>query len=169
MPYSVDAFVEGETAMMINYSHHVATIRNRAPYLNFGVAPMPQIKGREFDINYANYWAFTVSKNQDPYVVSEAWKFIVYLASKDNAQEYLEKARKPTARRDLVDWQKDDSDLGVFAKQSLTARSWYQVDSDAIETIFAEIIKSIVLGTDTVNRAIEKATSQVTLLMKQEE
>lgn len=168
MPYSVDAFVEGKAAMMINYSHHVATIKKRAPYLNFGVAPMPQIKGREFDINYANYWAFTVSKNEDPYVVSEAWKFILYLASKDNSQKYLEKAKKPTALRELVDWQREDPDLGIFAKQSLTARSWYQIDSDAIETIFAEIIKSIVLGTDTVNRAIGKAASQVTLLMKED-
>lgn len=166
MPYSVDAFVEGKAAMMINYSHHIATIKNRAPYLNFGVAPMPQIKGREFDVNYANYWAFTVSKNQDPYVVNEAWKLIIYLVSKNSTQEYLEKAKKPTARRDLIDWQKDDSDLGIFAKQSLTARSWYQINSDAIETIFAEIIESIVLGADTVKGAIEKAASQVTLLMK---
>lgn len=164
MSYSIDAFIEGKVAIMFNYSHHIPTIKARAPYLNFGVAPMPQIKGREFDINYANYWAFTVSKKSKS--VDEAWKFIIYLAQKESVKKYLEKAKKPTAHRDLVDWQKDNLDLGVFARQSLTARSWYQVDSSAIETILANAIKDVVLGSATVSKAIQTAADQVTLLMK---
>lgn len=165
--YSVDAFVEGEVAIMFNYSHHIPTIKARAPYLNFGVAAMPQLKDRNFDVNYANYWAFTVSKKIDSYVANEAWKFIIYLSRKENVQKYLENAKRPTARRDLVDWQKDDLDLGVFAKQSLSAQSWYQVNSNDIETILAEAIESVVLGKDTVDGVISKAAAQVSLLMKE--
>lgn len=164
MPYSIDAFVEGKAAMMFNYSYHIPTIKERAPYLNFAIAPMCQIKGREFDINYANYWAFAVSKKSE--VSYEAWKFILYLTQRENAEKYLEEAKRPTAQRDLVDWQKQDLELGVFAKQSLTAQSWYQIDSNAIETILAEAIESVVLGTATVQKAIETSTDQVTLLMK---
>lgn len=166
MPYSVDAFIEGKTAMMFNYSHHIATIKQRAPYLNLGIAPMPQIEDRGFDINYSNYWAFTVSNKVKPNTAIEAWKFILYLTQRENAWKYLEKTNRPTARKDLVDLQEKDLELGVFAKQSLSARNWYQVDSNAIETIFAQVIKSVVLGSATESRAIETAVDKINLLMK---
>jgi len=164
MPYSIDAFVEGKTAMMINYSYHIATIKSKNPYLNFAVSSMPQLEERQFDINYANYWAFTVSKKTKN--SEAAWKFLIYLTNKENSQKYLEKTKRPVARRDLVDWQKNDLELGVFAKQSLTARSWYQIDSSKIETIFAKAIDSVVLGTSGINSAVDTANAQVNLLMK---
>lgn len=164
MPYSIDAFYEGKTAMMINYSYHIDTIRAKSPYLNFDVASMPQIKNRNFDVNYANYWAQTVSKNSDK--TDEAWKFLVFLAKKENAQKYLEKSKRPTARRDLVEWQRENADIDVFANQSLTARSWHQADNQSIEKILADMIKSVVLGEADLEEAVNKAASQVTLLMR---
>ncbi len=164
MPYSIDAFYQGKAAMMINYSYNIPTIRAKSPYLNFGIAPVPQIKGREFDINYPNYWALTVSKNAK--YPSEAWKFIVYFSKNENLKTYLEQAKRPTSRRDLVEWQKADLDLGVFANQALSARSWYEADSSAIETIFADMIESIVLGAETIDRALDKAADQVSILMR---
>jgi len=164
MPYSIDAFYEGKTAMMINYSYNISTIRAKSPYLNFGVTPVPQIKDRKFDVNYANYWAQTVSKgSENP---AEAWTFLLYLVRQDNLKNYLEKAERPTSRRDLVEWQRSDPDLGIFANSALSAQSWYQVDSQAIEQIFADMIESIVLGTATLDQAINKAADQVNILMK---
>jgi len=78
----------------------------------------------------------------------------------------LEITRKPTARKDLVNWQKEDAELGVFANQSLTAQSWYQIDNNAIETILAESIKSVILGSTTVQKAIETAIGKINLLMR---
>ncbi len=165
MHYSIDAFYEGKVAMMLNYSYHLPTIQARSPYLNFAVAPMPQIKTATQDVNYANYWGLAVSRNS---LSSEtAWQFIIWLTQKENAQKYLYATRKPPARRDLILWQKDDPDLGIFAEQVLTAHSWYQVDNSAIETILADVIESVVLGEATVEDAINKAVSQVTLLMQE--
>jgi len=164
MPYSIDAFIEGRTAMMLNYSYHISTIKEKASYLNFGVAHAPQIKNREFDINYANYWGFAVSNKSKAY--NQAWEFLLYLTNKENSQKYLEITRKPTARKDLVNWQKEDAELGVFADQSLTAQSWYQIDHNAIETILAESIKSVILGSTTIQKAIETAIGKINLLMR---
>ncbi|MBU2067967.1 extracellular solute-binding protein [Patescibacteria group bacterium] len=163
MHYSIDAFYEGDLATMFNYSYNLPTIRAKSPYLNFGVAPMPQIS-IETSVNYANYWGLTTSINSK--AVNEAWQFIVWLTNKENAQKYLEASKKPTARRDLVTWQRNDQDLGIFADQALTARSWYQVDNLAIEQHLADMIESVVLGTATIEEAINKAASQVSLLMK---
>jgi len=169
MRYSIDAFIEGKTVIMFNYSHQIPIIKARAPYLNFGIAPMPQVKDRNFDINYANYWAFTVSKKdksvENERIAQEAWKFINFLTQQTNSKKYLEKTKKPTARKDLIDWQRNDLELGVFAKQSLTAQSWYQIDNLKIEKIFTDAIDSIVLGSATVERAIDVAASQVNLEM----
>ena len=165
MPYSVDAFADAKAAMMFAYSYHIQTLEDKNPYLNYAIAPMPQIEGREFDVNYANYWGLTVSKKSK--AIEEAWKFILYLSQKENNKRYLQKAHRPTARRDLIDWQKKDNlDLAVFADQSLTARSWYQIDSAAIEKIFNDAIESVVLGSATYDDAIENMTNQITLLMK---
>lgn len=164
MHYSIDAFYEGKVAMMFNYSYHLPTIRAKAPYLNFGISTMPQITTSEVNIDYANYWGLAVSRNSG--ASEEAWKFIVWLTNKENSQKYLEAAKRPTARRDLVLWQKDDLDLGVFAEQALTSRSWYQKDSASVEIIFADMIESVVLGQATIQEAIDKAVNQVTLSMK---
>ncbi|OGZ37009.1 MAG: hypothetical protein A3I88_00100 [Candidatus Portnoybacteria bacterium RIFCSPLOWO2_12_FULL_39_9] len=164
MHYSIDAFYEGQAAMMFNYSHHFSTIRAKSPYLNFAAAPLPQIKTSAIDVNYANYWGLAVSKNSKN--AKQAWQFISWLSQKENSRKYLETTRKPAARRDLISEQKNDPDLGVFARQALTARSWYQVDNSAIETIMAEMIESVVLGETTIKEAVEKATAQVTVLMK---
>jgi len=162
--YSLDAFYEGDVAMMINYSHHIDTIRNKAPYLKFAVAPVPQIKDRDFDINYANYWAQTVSKGSEH--PEEAWKFIIWLAQKENVKDYLEKTKRPTSRRDLIEWQRDNPDLAIFADQALSARSWYQADNQAIEKIFANMVESIVLGVASIEQTIKQAAAQVTVLMR---
>lgn len=161
--YSVDAFVEGKAAMMINYSHQILTIHSLAPRFNFTVAPMPQIKDSAVNVNFANYWAATVSK-QSKYPV-EAWKFLVYLTNTDNAMKYLTTSKRPAARRDLIDRQQSDSELGVFAKQSLSARSWHQVDNAIIETIFNNMIDSVNYGRSTARDALSDAEGKVNVLM----
>jgi hypothetical protein len=67
---------------------------------------------------------------------------------------------------DLIDTQKYDTDLGVFAQQALTARSWFQADSVAIESIFADMIDNVILGRQTVRQALQEAESQVSVLLE---
>lgn len=92
--YSLDAFSEGTLAMMINYSWHYQTLKQKNAKLNIGVAPLPQFAGSAPQ-NQANYWAYGVAKNKD-YVPSpqakntldqgtyntlrsyEAWQFLKY-------------------------------------------------------------------------------------------
>lgn len=163
MHYSIDAFYAREAAMMFNYSYHLPTIRALAPYLNFGVSLMPQIEESDNNINYANYWGLAVSHNS--LEMEAAWRFIIWLTDKEAAQNYLELTEKPIARRDLFLWQKDDPDLGIFAEQSLTARSWYQVNNLTIETVLADMIELVVSGGTTAKEAISRAVNQIDILM----
>lgn len=164
MDKAIAAFSQGKVAMMIDYSSSMKIIRNKSPYLNFAVSALPQIKDSNIAVNYADYFAQTVwseSKNS-----KYAWQFILWLSQKENLKKYLELTKKPASRRDLIDWQKYDPDLGVFAEQSLSARSWYQVDNLAIQKILTEMIESVVLGQAKPEEAITLAANRVTLLMK---
>lgn len=162
--YSVDAFVGGSVAMMLNYSHQILTIKSKAPRFNFAVAPMPQIANSPATINYANYWAPTVSKQSASAL--EAWKFLVYLSSADGVRPYINASSRPAARRDLISLQQNDPDLGVFATQALSARSWYQIDNSAIENIFADMIDDVNYGRASIRDALSAAESEVNVLMQ---
>jgi multiple sugar transport system substrate-binding protein len=195
MHYSVDAFSEGQAAMMLNYSWQIDTIKAKSPNLNFAVAAVPQLTGAT-PMNYANYWAFAVTKNKQTVAtattaavsndirINEAWKFLTFLttepgttldASKkagtvsadyDPAKAYLAKTYKPSARRDLIELQKQDAKIGVFASGNLIAKSWFQADPEAIEAIFYEMINEVNIGKATVREAIKAAATRVTQLMQ---
>lgn len=161
--YSVDAFTEGKTAMMFNYSHQIAVLKNKSSRLNFAIAPMPQVSSSDVK-NFANYWGVGVSVGSKH--SNEAWKFVTYLTSKEGAQSYLSATLRPSARRDLIELQRNDLDLGVFAVQALSARSWYQIDNTATESIFADMIDDVNFRRSSVKDSLENAESRVNVLMQ---
>ena len=171
MHYSIDAFYEQLTTMMFNYSYNIETIYSKARYLNFGISEMPQIEESPSKVNYANYWAQTVSlRSKYPF---QAWDFLLFIATGpkgspgDNLKTYLKNTYRPTARRDLVNWQKENyPSLEVFVNQALTARSWYQVDSKGIEEIFVKMVEDVVLGKATIEQATKRGAAEVTVLMQ---
>ena len=160
--YNIDAFAAGKTAMILNFSHQVAAIRAKAPRLNFGVAAAPQATTADAR-TYANYWPMTVAlRSKQPY---ESWQFVNFMAAGNGTVSYLNATGRPAGRRDLIEQQRADPDLGVFAEQALTARSWFQIDNAAIETIFADMIDSVNLGRQSAKEALKEAEAKVSVLM----
>ena len=63
LPNSLDMFINGNLAIMFDYSYNLDTIKVVAPKLNFSVAKLPQIEGNPpTSVNFANYWVEVVSK-----------------------------------------------------------------------------------------------------------
>jgi ABC-type glycerol-3-phosphate transport system substrate-binding protein len=196
--YSIDAFQEGNLAMMLNYSWHYNTIKRKNNRLNFAVAPMPQFEGKK-PLNYANYWVFVVAKNKkvsgeiDPVWAEqvrelETWQYLRYLTAHkggsivltnllsgkqkefsfllDPAKMYIEKTKAPSARRDLIEFQKEDPVLKPFVLGNLIARSWRHNDADNTETLFAEVIDSVHSGKITTNEAIRLLEERINTLSR---
>jgi len=159
MPNSLDAFIQGKTAMFFGYAYNLPTIKAKEK-LNFDIARLPQIDGNP-EVNYANYWVETVStksKNSDA-----AWDFIQFATKAENVTHYLDKANKPTALRALVSSQLEDLELGTFAAQVLTAKSWYRgKDAEAAEKIFNDMIEAVLLGNLKVKDIIQLAANKIT-------
>ena len=161
--YSIDAFIEGKAAMMLNYAYQIPTIKARSPHLNFAVAPLPQISLTGTKVNFANYWGQAVAKNSQ--YQAYAWQFLAWLAGAESQKKYLAATQKPAVRRDLIEAQKSDEVLGLFSQQALSAKSWWQVDNSANELIFADMIESVVSGSAAAEDALRAASQRVTLLM----
>jgi len=159
--YSLDAFAEGETAMMINYSYHMPTIKAKNPRLRFDIAPAPQIADSTV-INFASYWPYAVSNKSSAPTV--AWGFLRYLTSAENAMTIIRNQTIPPARRDGVANLSRDPTLGVFAEQALTAVSWPRGDIVAIDAIFNKMIDDVVTGAATVGGSLGRGQEQINLV-----
>ncbi|MEK7072913.1 MAG: extracellular solute-binding protein [Patescibacteria group bacterium] len=157
MPSSLEAFAGGRTAMFLGYSYHLPLIRARAPKLDVGIAPIPQIGD---EINFANYWVNSVSKKSAH--PDEAWDFVQFVAAQDQAKTYLDITKRPTALRALVGAQREDLDIGVFAAQALTAKSWYKgSDAAAMETAFKDLIRDVLANPSNPQQWVEIAAQKV--------
>lgn len=134
-------FVDGKVPFFFGYAYNLPAIKTNAPALNVGISYLPQI-GDNPAVNFANYWVEVVSKKTEH--SDEAWDFIQFITNPENVSSYLDITQKPTAVKSLVNDQLDDLDLGVFAEQVGTARSWYQgYDVQTAERIFQELIESV--------------------------
>lgn len=153
--YSIDAFVSGQVAMMLSYSYMIPTIRNKAPFLNFGIAPVPQIDLSKPRVNYANYFADAVSKASPNH--KWAWDFLRFISEEKNLKIYHIGNNVPSSRKDIIATQISDPEIGVFAEGALTAKTFYKPDSNKIEAIFSSMIEDVVLRGKTSDQAISTA------------
>ena len=160
--YSLDSFAQGSTAVIFDYASQIPLIKNKNPYIRIGVAPMPQpfdaTQGKP--INYANYWGLAVSNQSKNSTL--AWNFILYATTNPRASEiYLQAAKLPPALTSLIEKYKNDPELGVFARQALTARSWRQPDSNVVKQTFSNMIESILNGRLNSEQALRQAENEI--------
>lgn len=157
---SMEMFIGGKLAMMFGYAYDLPTIKAQAPKLNFSVSKLPQIEGSPMEVGFANYWVESVAKKSK--YPNEAWDFILFATKADQAKSYLASTNKPTALRSLVATQSEDNELGVFAAQVLTAKSWYHgKNAAAAETAIGEMINNARLGTDKILEVINTGAAKV--------
>ena len=146
--------------MLFAYSYHLPTIKAKNSKLNFNIASLPQIEGNEANVNFANYWLEVVSAKTENKDV--AWNFVQFITEAEQAQIYLDKTKKPTALRALVNKQVDDLDIGIFVNQVLTAKSWYRGNNArAAEEYIGEIIESVGSGQSEIEGIMGLAAKKI--------
>ncbi len=162
----LDSFSAGNTAMVFGYNSDIQTIKNKSPFLRFGVALLPQVNTSNA-VNYANYWGLAVSKqSKNP---GWAWDFIVNMTTQPQvADQYSTITGQPPALRELISQKINDTTLGVFVKQALTARSWNIPDENQTNSIFNDAIVSALGNQSNVSQILTRAQDQITQLLKQQ-
>ncbi len=162
---SFDAFAAGKAGMIFNYAYNIKNIRERNPFLRIGIAEMPQPNTTAQRIDYPSYYGLAVSaKSQGQ---DAAWDLIKFITTDETASYgYLQSAKHPPALRSLINGYLNDPDLGVFARQALTARSWPQIDNNVVVNAFSAMIENINAGKLPASQAIRQAEEEISGLMR---
>ncbi len=135
---ALEAFTQGTLGFYFGYQSDIAEIDRRAPGLNYSFSKMPQID-IDNPINYLSYNVETVHIGSEN--AEHAWNFLRFISSEDQVGTYLDISGRVPALRTLIGEAQQDSRLGIFSQQALTARSWYHgTDPDAATEAFRDMI-----------------------------
>lgn len=159
-----DAFAQGRVAIIFDYASALAAIRAKSPFLNYGVAPVPQADAATGTVatavTYAKYGGLAVNKNSANALA--AWQFVISLTT-NPADENIytsDTGASPALRTAIAD---DETNpvLSVFASQALTAKSWHQADSAKIDAAVNTAITQVLNGSADSTTALNEAQSQI--------
>ena len=168
-PNSLQAFANGQTAMILAPSWRIFDILSYNPRLNFAVAPVPQIprfEGRYSRVGWASFWAESVSAQSD--YPKEAWEFLQYLTSKEVQQKLYaaEAVLRPLgefyARRDLKEALMGDSRARAFITDADVAVMW-PITDDAGQ---AANVAAVVTAIDSLQKNVSESSAARTLKAK---
>jgi multiple sugar transport system substrate-binding protein len=152
----IDSFAQGKTAVIFDYSSALATIKTKAPFLNYGVAAMPQPANATVAVNYAKYNGLAVAKYSTN--SAAAWNFIIGLTtSAADEKIYTDDMASPPALRTSIAADLTDPTMSVFAQQALTARSWHESNSTQIDSIMNTAILNVLNGAADSTTALSQA------------
>lgn len=157
-PTAYERFARGTLPILIGTHAEVTALHKANPSLRIGVAPLPQAPNAP--VNLATYAALTVwVGSAHP---TEAWQFVSNLTTNaDNALAYAVAANVPPAHRALIGQFENDPDIGVFVRQSLTARPWYRLNEENAARIFSAMIESVTSGLSSPQTAVRAAEAAV--------
>lgn len=163
--YSIDAFANGRAAFLFSYSFTRDSILQKSPNLNFDAAPVPQPNLDDPSVNFANYWGLVVSKQSK--TPGTAWTFLKFLTSKTELDKFYAATKEPASRKDLVELQIQDPNIGVFANANLTAKTFYKPDQTKMDNIFGQMIDNVILSGMSAQDALAQAQQQAATLTRE--
>jgi multiple sugar transport system substrate-binding protein len=156
MGTALTSFTQGKTAVILDYSSALATIKAQAPFLNYGVAAMPQPANAAVAVNYAKYNGLAVSRSSQN--IASAWNFIVNLTtSAADENIYTKDTSAPPALRSVIAADLANPAMAIFASQALTAKSWHESNSEQIDSIMNTAIRNVLNGAADSTTAIKQA------------
>jgi multiple sugar transport system substrate-binding protein len=153
---AVSSFAQGKTAILFDYSSVLPQITAQSPFLNYGVAPMPQPANATVAVNYAKYNGLAVAK-ASPQLL-QAWNFIINLTTSPTDENiYLKDTDGPPALRSVIQADETNPVISVFADQALTARSWSEPNSTQVDSIMNTAIQNVLNGASDSGTALSQA------------
>lgn len=162
-PNAYESFGGGKAAMVFGYRKDIIELKRKYPFLDIGVTAMPQAGANP--ITYADYWGFAVSRQSG--APEWAWDFILnFTTIPQNATMYVQATGLPPALRSVIGNYLNDVDLGVFARQALTARSWREPDEVKVSEFLNEAISGVLGGRFNSYQALQQAQAKINQLLQ---
>jgi ABC-type glycerol-3-phosphate transport system substrate-binding protein len=144
MGNSLARFAAGDVAMAFGYASDYEDMKQKNPYLRAGIAGIPQVDPKQAR-TIGRYEGFAVTKrSKEPLW---AWDFIIISTTYPEVMAaYSEASKRPVALKSLIGNQAGETTEAVFARQALTARSWFIPDDAQAGTIWSGMIREALGG-----------------------
>lgn len=171
-----DAFLQGKLAYFFGALADRATIQ--ASTVNWGVTSMLHISaagdndGRKADVNGQPTIRFLDAAKYQVGMVSKssalagrgtyAWNFLESVTNSANVGTYIQLTNTMPAVRSLLTLRKDDPELGLYAKQLLTALTWYHGnDGPAVDAYLRQLITAALDQKNDLTELLDRANKQI--------
>ncbi|HVM76813.1 MAG TPA: extracellular solute-binding protein [Candidatus Paceibacterota bacterium] len=157
-------FIQGKAAILFDYAAAATDIKQKAPFLHYAVAAVPQPSGATISVSYPSYQGLAVARFGQ---VAAAWNFVIGLTT-DNSLVglYNKETGTPSALRSVIQANANDPTLSIFGTQALTARSWHEADSGKIADVMNAAIVSVLNGSAESTKALQTAQAGVNAIIQ---
>jgi len=157
-------FTSGKLAFYIGRASELFRIQSLNPNLSFNVVELPQMKDTNFRRTYAEIYSLVVNKKSAN--LSSALGVAGHMAQAEASKTIsIASSLPPVLRSLLAEKPKDNAYLETFFDSAIISRSWLDPNEDKTEIIFRDLIENISSNTLSNKEAINKANSQIDLLI----
>ncbi|MSU73898.1 extracellular solute-binding protein [Candidatus Kaiserbacteria bacterium] len=158
LPESQKAFAAGDVALYVGYASEAPFITRTNPNLNFGLAPVPQIRSASNSVNTAHVWGLAASRTgKNP---NGAITVAFLLVSADTGSALSSALGIPSARRDILNKPAQGND-DLFNKQAILSHSWPDPDPEKTAEVFRAMIENTTSGALLVAEAVQRADQEL--------
>jgi ABC-type glycerol-3-phosphate transport system substrate-binding protein len=164
LPDSLDMFTAGKLAFYIGRASELFKIESINPNLSFDVTEIPQIKNYTTRRTFGKIYAIAVSKKSGN--MASALGVATLLSSGDNAKSFSIAASLPPASKPLLANKPKDPYLFTFFDSALITKTWLDPDNIKSNSIFKELIESILSDSQSESGAIRKSRAEFNLLLQ---
>lgn len=164
-PNDLELFASGKLPMWFGYASAIPDIKARAPFLDFRVAPVPQLKGTSRKATFPRYFGFGVSKQS--FNQTLAWDFIRQLTTEpDNVRTYVKNTGRPPALFSVMGEYTENPELSIFMDQEFTADSWIRGNPLLSSGYVSSMIESVNGGSQTPDQAAQEAQGKINAMLE---
>src|SRR3989338_1499854 len=161
---SRQSFASGDLALYIGYASEDAQIASMNPNLNYGIAPMIQIREGGKTANSARVYALAVSRTAKNPI--GARMVAVLLSTPAISKDLSTSLGMSSALRDVLAMPADGNYL-LFNQQTLIARSWIDPDPAKTSDIFRGMIERVSSGSMQISDSIQRANDELGRILEQ--
>ncbi len=146
---ATNAFVNGESALHVDGSFRVGTIRNNNPDLNYGVAELPVGPNGE-QHTFGSYWTHGITRraNDDPARLEAAIKFLQFITTPEAGTLWVNNVGELPAQLAAASDEAILADpiLGPFSAGLAYSHATFFVDESAQRQVLIDAFDNIRLG-----------------------
>jgi ABC-type glycerol-3-phosphate transport system substrate-binding protein len=163
LPLSRDAFTAGDLALYFGYASELNSLYTRNPNLNFDVALMPQSQSSSANTTFGKIYGLAILKSS-PNVTATA-NAIVTLTTSASQVIWSGVSGYPPVKRDLLAIKPTGPFMSVFYTAALQSQGWLDPNRSATETIFSDMIGSVLSGSKQPAEAVQGGSDHLGQLL----